>query len=278
MSCGVKECLFPFGQKLKRLEQECRTPKDVFVLGAYASAVHARWVGPNGKIISAALAVASEPRIFWDGHKEEAECIIASINIPEGMGHLAPAACRLNGPSGRALDRCILEPLGFERSGAWLCDLIPEARLNKYQQNRIEKSYNPFINKYGLNEVSVPCLKGNYSSEIKRYEEKYGENRCEKITQELKQSKATYLILLGDMPIKHYLKLVADIDFKNLDEFSCKHGYGNSYTVCIDGMKIKVRSLAHPRQISGLGAHNSKWSTVHNEFMQRFADRSQQGI
>ena len=35
--------LFPFGQKLHPLVQEDRTPKKVFVLGVYASAVHARW-------------------------------------------------------------------------------------------------------------------------------------------------------------------------------------------------------------------------------------------
>ena len=35
--------LFPFGETVKRLVQEDRTPKKVFVLGVYASAVHARW-------------------------------------------------------------------------------------------------------------------------------------------------------------------------------------------------------------------------------------------
>jgi hypothetical protein len=36
--------LFPFGQPLHRLTQSDRTPKPVFVLGVYASAVHARWL------------------------------------------------------------------------------------------------------------------------------------------------------------------------------------------------------------------------------------------
>ena len=36
-------CFFPFGETVKRLVQEDRTPKKVFVLGVYASAVHARW-------------------------------------------------------------------------------------------------------------------------------------------------------------------------------------------------------------------------------------------
>ena len=58
---------FPFGETVKPLVQEDRTPKKVFVLGVYASAVHARWKnGANTKCN--ALAVASEPRIFWDGN------------------------------------------------------------------------------------------------------------------------------------------------------------------------------------------------------------------
>ena len=39
---------FPFGEELKPLRQQDRTPKKVFVLGVYASAVHARWAtGPR---------------------------------------------------------------------------------------------------------------------------------------------------------------------------------------------------------------------------------------
>ena len=34
---------FPFGETVKPLAQLDRTPKKVFVLGVYASAVHARW-------------------------------------------------------------------------------------------------------------------------------------------------------------------------------------------------------------------------------------------
>lgn len=34
---------YPFGETVKRLVQKDRTHKKVFVLGVYASAVHARW-------------------------------------------------------------------------------------------------------------------------------------------------------------------------------------------------------------------------------------------
>ena len=71
---------FPFGQELHPLVQEDTSPKKVFVLGVYASAVHARWK-KDGQIVCQALAVASEPRIFWDGDPAEAKQIIDSIRF-----------------------------------------------------------------------------------------------------------------------------------------------------------------------------------------------------
>lgn len=40
---------FPFGEPLKKVQQQDRSPKKVFVLGVYASAVHARWIDKDGK-------------------------------------------------------------------------------------------------------------------------------------------------------------------------------------------------------------------------------------
>jgi hypothetical protein len=63
----VPNALFPFGQPLKLVKQQDRSPKKVFVLGVYASAIHAKWFSPDGKLLCIALAVASEPEIFWNG-------------------------------------------------------------------------------------------------------------------------------------------------------------------------------------------------------------------
>ena len=60
---------FPFGTPITPVKQADTTPKRVFVLGVYASAVHARWVADDGKTIINALGVASEPEIFWRGEE-----------------------------------------------------------------------------------------------------------------------------------------------------------------------------------------------------------------
>ena len=42
------------------------------------------------------------------------------------------------------LDEHILAPLGFSRKDAWLCDLLPETRLNDNQWNFIKKTYDDY--------------------------------------------------------------------------------------------------------------------------------------
>ena len=249
------EYYFPFGQKLKSLVQKDRSPKKVFVLGVYASAVHARWEN-NGKIVCQALAVASEPEIFWDGNINEAQKIISSINIPKELGTLKPAGKNLNGPSAKVLDKNILLPLGFSRKDAWLCDCLPETRINSSQAKVIDKIYNPLKNKYNLNSVTIPLRPTLFCDE----------KRSQEITREFFESKADLLILLGDIPICQYLKRVADIKFSSLDEYCDLYGYGNQSEVVINEKVVKVLPLAHPRQIGALGLHSEKWFLKHKEW------------
>ena len=245
--------LYPFGQKVKALVQQDRTPKKVFVLGVYASAVHARWK-KDGKTVCTALAVASEPRIFWDGNIEEAKEIISSISIPKEVGTLEPTGSHLNGPSAKVLDEHILSILGYTRKDAWLCDLLPETRLNSGQVKVITERYNPLIEQYCLNKVTIPERPTVFCDA----------QRCQKILSELKESKASLLVLLGDIPIAQFLNFVADVPYKSLQEYVELYGYGKATAATIDGHTINVLPLAHPRQIGALGAHSEKWKNLHN--------------
>lgn len=246
---------FPFGETVKPLVQEDRTPKKVFVLGVYASAVHARWMNGTSTKCNA-LAVASEPRIFWDGNPKEAAEIISRINIPKDLGTLEPADEKFNGPSAKVLDEHILAPLGFTRKDAWLCDLLPETRLNDGQVKAIEREYNKYRKDFGLNEVTIP----------KRPSKFCDSKRCEEIVAELEESKAELLVLLGDIPIKQFLNVVANVNCKSLQEYKECHGYGVPTDVVINGKSIKVLPLAHPRQIGGLGSHSGNWYKAHQEW------------
>ena len=240
---------FPFGQELRTVEQKDKRPKHGFVLGVYASAVHARWIDKNGKQKVNALAVASEPEIFWTG--DNAEDIISGIQIPEELGRLTtPRHKNLNGPSGRALDNKYLNPIGLTRENTWLCDLLPQSRLNQNQIAAIEKHYTTeTIDRFGLTPVTIPKFdKNELNSEIRRNE----------ILQELEQSKAEKLILLGDLPIKWFLRYF-DKKYSALSDFGgSKEKYGEEHEIKINGHFYRVIPLCHPRQANRLGNSNSR--------------------
>jgi len=181
----VGDCVFPFGQPLRTIEQTDRSPQKVFVLGVYASAVHARWIGPDGVEIVKALAVASEPYIFWRG--EGAAEIIERVNVPPELGKLVPAAAHLNGPSGVTLDQFILGPLGIGRSDAWLCDLLPHSCVNERQQEAIDTHYMPLIQANDLPVPTIPLVPEQLADAARR----------QAILDEMKKSQAEVLVLLG---------------------------------------------------------------------------------
>lgn len=252
---------FPFGQLVKKVVQTDRTPKHVFVLGVYASAVHAKWVNADGKNIVTALAVASEPYIFWKG--DNAQNIIEQIPIPSELGKLLPADQQFNGPSGIALDKFILEPLGLDREDSWLCDLVPHSCVNPSQKKAIERAYLPIAERYGLLKPSVPPVPSKLSDEIRRTE----------IMTELLESKAKTLILLGDQPIKWFLQYY-DSRWKKLSDF--RHSdkqYGQLWPVKIGKNNITVLPLAHPRQIAKLGHSSRKWYSLHQEWLDKYAGK-----
>ncbi|MGB5413768.1 MAG: hypothetical protein WBM26_10430 [Polyangiales bacterium] len=242
---------YPFGVPLRAVVQMDRTPKRVFVLGVYASAVHARWKSPEGETLIRALAVASEPSIFWDG--VGADDIIASIPIPDAAGTLVPADERLNGPSGRALDQDFLAPIDVDRSQTWLCDLVPHTCLNPAQKTALEREYEPRRETLGLPEVDLPDVPDTFADEARRTQ----------VLTEIRAARPQILVLLGDQPIRHFLSAY-DGRWKRLADFGkTRETYGRLHPTNLDGIELTVLPLAHPRQTSGLGRHSSEWKDLH---------------
>lgn len=251
--------IFPFGQILHPVVQTDLSPKKAFVLGVYASAVHARWIDKDGNQLVAALAVASEPEIFWTG--QDAQSQIDKIEIPEEAGKLVLPGSNLNGPSGRALDELYLKPMELSRNSIWLCDLIPETRLNPNQKNAIKRFYKPLSKKYNLPRVTIPEFRqSELNSEIRRQE----------ILDELFRSEAETLILLGDLPIKWFLNYFSDKKFENLASFGeTPESYGSAHEMKIDGKTFSVIPLCHPRQAQRLGASSKNWFDLHSKWVKQ---------
>ncbi|MBQ4100366.1 MAG: hypothetical protein IJC83_02335 [Oscillospiraceae bacterium] len=246
---------FPFGQEVCAVEQQDKSPKKVFVLGADAGAVYAKWE-KDGQIICQSIAVASEPNIYWDGNLDEAKQIIDAISIPSEAGVLTPSSEQLDGACAKVLCDNILKPLGLTFNDVWLCNCMPEARLTPNQLKIVNEIYNPLVAQYGLNKASVPARPFILCDSA----------RSEQITYELVQSHADTLILLGDTPISQYLKKVADISYSTLGEYYRLYGYGVTTDVTIGGKNFKILPLVHPRQIGALGTCNKRWFNIHKEW------------
>jgi uracil-DNA glycosylase len=244
---------YPFGEVVKKVEQKDKKPKEWFVLGVYASAVHAKWIGNDGRIKIKALAVASEPEIFWKGDRERGEKIISQITVPKEVGRLELADERFNGPSGIELDKSYLEPLNLTRREVWLCDLMPYSRLNDEQVKAINREYEPMRLKYGLSEVTLNKVPSRFSNE----------ERAEEILAELRQSKARKIILLGDVPIREFINRF--IKKSKLSDFG---EYGNAHELKIDGEEFNIFPLVHPRQAGKLGNASSHWYNTHKKWIE----------
>jgi len=247
--------IFPFGESVTEVVQTDQKPTDYFVLGVYASAVHAKWVGQDNKVKVRALAVASEPSIFWTG--EGVDKIISEIIIPSELGRLIPAHKMFNGPSGIALNELYLNPLKLTRADAWLCDLVPHSCVNKSQLNAIAREYTPVMESNNLSLPTVPKVPSSLSDHKRR----------DSIYKEVIKSNSRVLVLLGDLPIKWFLKHY-DNYWKKLADFgTTEESYGRLHSVDLLEYKIDVLPLAHPRQTAKLGRSSIKWYDLHQDWI-----------
>lgn len=260
----IPKYIFPFGQVLHKVEQKDKMPKALFVLGVYASAVHAKWIGASGKILVNALAVASEPYIFWKG--EDAQDIINKISFPEKLGRLELPNSAFNGPSGNTLDKSYLLPLGYSRTSSWLSDLIPETRLNTGQFKAIKEKYNRYKHEFNLPEVTIPPVPSPFKIEDRR--------RLE-ILKEIEQCQPKIIILLGDQPIKHFLNyFIENPRYKKLSDFGeNESNYGNIHDFVINDKQYRILPLVHPRQAGGLSSHSNKWKSLHEYWKKNKAEK-----
>jgi hypothetical protein len=89
---------------------------------------------------------------------------------------------------------------------------------------------------------------------------------------EFEESSAETIVLLGNEPIRHWLKRF-DRRWSSLRDFGDGDDeYGRRHVVTISGRRCEVLPLVHPRQAAGLGSHSAVWRARHN-LWQRRAER-----
>ena len=167
-----------------------------------------------------------------------------------------------------ALDNLILNPLELDRQKVWLCDLVPHSCVNPFQSKAIERAYLPIASKYGLAKHTVPPVPILLTDE----------NRRKAILDEIIESEARVLILLGDKPIQWFLSYF-DNPWSKLSDFGRDNQlYGQLHNAQVGSKEVKVLPLAHPRQIAKLGQSSAIWYDVHEKWLKQSASKVAQSI
>jgi uracil-DNA glycosylase len=249
---------FPFGRPIETLTQQDRSPKRVFILGVYPSAVYARWLDEEGTTLLGAVAVASEPEIAWRG--EGLDEIVASIPVPAGAGSLVPAGDNMNGPSGAAVDELFLGPLGLTRSDAWMCDLVPYSCKNNRQATALKRAYDKRATKLGLPAYDWPSVPEQLADDARRAE----------IADEIAQAAPDMIITLGDQPLRWFANYYGSKS--KLSAYGeTRDEYGRFGEVRIGKRTMALLPLAHPRQVARLGSHSATLAALHEHWIRHVA-------
>ena len=111
--------------------------------------------------------------------------------------------------------------------------------------------------RYNLPQVTLPPVPSVLADHTRR----------QAIADELRQSEADTLILLGDEPIKWFLNHF-DNRYQRLSDFGeTPDTYGQLHPVTLDERELKVLPLVHPREAGRLGSHSAKWSGLHESWI-----------
>lgn len=236
---------FPFGRPVLPVVPAADDQRRVFVLGVYPSAVHAKWVGADGKQAIRAVAVDNEPEPFWTGADAAERVDAVSAELPDGAGHLEVA--EQNGPSGSALAERYLAPLRLNADDCWITDLENRWLANAAQIKALSRSYQPLVDT-GL----LPPYK------LRERTESIGlvEDRVPQLRQEWHDASPDVLITVGAEPARAL----------GLPGPSHQH-YGQPTRVTVWDRTVVHLALVHPRQAGGLGDHNSAWAATHQAWV-----------
>ncbi len=249
--------VFPFGEPIVKIIHPGRAQKRVFLLGYYASSVHAKWISKDNQVLVKDLPVASEPGLFWTG--DECESIISRVKIPSELGVLLPPDKSLNGALGRILDTKVLAPLKLGRSEVRFCNLVPYSQVYLSQRRFIAEVYLPLKMDHCLPMPNIPDFK---TAEFR------SSTRIKEITEELELTEPELLITLGDEPLDYFMRKVSTCRYRSIKEFLHDgHTYGDQITITLNGANYQLLPLCHPRQLEESHKLSQFWNELHDTWL-----------
>jgi uracil-DNA glycosylase len=254
------EGIFPFGRHVLPRRPSAASPRRVFILGAYPSALHVRWQPPRPYRIVAALAVDNEPEPFWtaDDEEQQIERWRDEVGFSSAWGSVSRAG-RLNGSSGRWLRDNVLVPLGLGRHETWITDCLDTYRGSDDQHGRLGNTYAPVAEAAGLPPASLPPHPRHEDAIVNEAAERHQV----RLRDELRGAAPEQLITLGRAALRVLLGLVQVEDDEvtpALDVDPDGNGaYGQAVRVRVVGHEATWLCLAHPGAAPRYQLAHQRW-------------------
>jgi hypothetical protein len=244
---------YPFGRPVTPRAPSASTPKPLFVLGAYPSAVHVEWHAPAPYSRVQAIAVDDEPSPFWDGADQVVvvEQWKAAIGFEKGWG-AASANARFNGPCGQKLANNLFGPLHVPVTDAWITDCLDTYRGSEGGSRRIMDTYNPWACSAGLPAASI----APHPSEGAIVREALAEHR-RRLLDELATARPELIVTLGNAALRIMRELVEPTDAPRTLAIE---SYGRECRARVRGQLVRWLPLAHPATPARYVAAHSEWA------------------
>ena len=231
---------FPFGTKASARPPSADGPRAVFILGAYPSAMHARWIPPEDSALRQvkALPVADEPTPFWNG-ADAAACLKAWITEqgvdPATHGEFFPAP-KFNGTSGQWVDTNVIDALACTRADTWITDCLDTYRLSNGARKALTDTYDSVRARYGWPAWNL--REHPSEDEVARESLSWHTDR---LRGELRACLPELVVSLGNAALR-VMGTLLSAGPERLDVA----GYGTRLNVGLGGRAIEWLPLAHP--------------------------------
>ena len=252
----TKQYKFPFGKLISKQDTGISTRRDLFILGAYPSALHVRWEPPTPFKPVRALAVDNEPSVFWTG-EDQGKLIDAwkeQVGWKNEYGAVSIAG-KYNGSSGLWVNDRILMPLGLKRTDVWFSDCLDIYHSSKGQEKRLLDTYNPFSEEFDIDRAYLPQHPDE--DDIVREALAY---HLDRIEAQLLLAKPNLIVTLGNAALRVIKNLVTSdsvIPDQLVHELV---NYGNQIEVLIPGnIKAMWLPLVHPGAPKKYQVVHEKW-------------------
>lgn len=217
---------FPFGALLIPCPPHAPKSAELFVLGAYPSALHVRWDPPKPFKLVRALAVDNEPIPFWNGKDQDARITEwrERVGWRSEWGEISSAG-KLNGSSGEWVEEQIISKFDKTLDNTWITDCLDTYFLSDGVARRLADTYEPIRKEQGLPEWILPPHPGE--NHVVAYAVSFHTNR---ILSEIEQASPGIIVTLGNAALC-VLKQILEIDTPIKKLVATKEDYGKSIDV-----------------------------------------------